>query len=401
MNTPEYWSNEAGKLYEEAMKIKDEARKSDKNLSLYQSAADKYLAASNAYEKYLGFSEVSNINNITQAKAFRAYYLFESNECRYSFENKNERFQEAKEYAKKAQIHIEDAIGIIEQSFDKLNDDTQRHLSKMKMNWGLCQRTIKLKISEPLAKQAMKDKDYISAMDHYRVAGIAQDAILDYLSNTDIEEVYCRIQRANCIAGKANIAIAKAGVLIKQQEENPEIDNTIEILTLFIQSIELSAQAHEENPEWVLYKIGKDRMYANIKELLSDHPNEWRKFYNHLENNKTLRIIMKDMDNENFKQISDTEVAEKVSEDKTKKLLIYGCFWFFVFIILGSLSTLLFLKAGWIIALSVLFATQIAYAMISATVLRNMGDLSEKNLMELYRTGIRLNFNLLKYFKKK
>ncbi|MFZ5552504.1 MAG: hypothetical protein ACOZCO_05255, partial [Bacteroidota bacterium] len=64
MNTPEYWSNEAGKLYEEATKIKDEARKSDKNLLLYEQAAEKYLFAANAYEKYLEFPEVTNINNI-------------------------------------------------------------------------------------------------------------------------------------------------------------------------------------------------------------------------------------------------------------------------------------------------------------------------------------------------
>ncbi|MFZ5554831.1 MAG: hypothetical protein ACOZCO_17105, partial [Bacteroidota bacterium] len=329
-------------------------------------------------------------------KAFRAYYLFESNECRYTFENKNDRFKEAKEYAKKAQIQIEDAVGIIEQSFDKLSDDTQRHLSKMKMNWGLCQRTIKLKISEPSAKQAMKEKDYISAMDHYKVMSTVQDTVLDYVNKTDLEEVFKRINRASCIAGKANIAIAKAGVLIKQQEANPQIDNTVEILELFIKSIELSAQAHDENPEWELYKTGKDKMYANIRAILSEYPNEWRRYYNHLENNKTLRIIMKDMDSEKFKQISDTAVAEKVNDDKTKKLLIYGCFWFFVFISLGALSTLLFLKAGWIIAISVLFATQIGYVMISSTVLRNLGDLSEKNMLDLYKTALRLNFNLLK-----
>lgn len=389
MKTPEQWAVEASKLYQEAMKIKDEARKSDNNISLFNDAAKKYKLASIAYENYSVNPEIKNVNDITQANAFKEYYLFESNECSYSFDYKNGRYSEAKNYALSAQSHIENALNIIDNNFSSLDDNTKTHLLKMKINWLLSQKTIKIKIVEADTKPAMNAKDYITAMDGYTKMDELQDDVYLYLQNAEIDQVHKRIGSGNYYAAKASIANSKAGVFIGQQSTGN--DYKIEILQQFINSIEHISKAIDVNPEWSQYKTGKEHTIKNVQKILNDFPEDWLRYYLHFENNETLKQIMKQTDLEKFNEI---ELKRKLNADKPKSFLIYGCFWLAAIILIAGMISILFTSFDWRIVILIMLLTQFAYAMLSATVLRNLGDLSEKNFMEIYKMVIKLNLNL-------
>jgi hypothetical protein len=90
------------------------------------------------------------------------------------------------------------------------------------------------------------------------------------------------------------------------------------------------------------------------------------------------------------------------TENKVKKLLILGGFWVTIFlIILASVVTLFILNLPvWVIPIIVILV-QFIYAMLSATIMRSMGDLSESGLLEIYKMTIKYNFKLLDKTKPK
>ena len=109
---------------------------------------------------------------------------------------------------------------------------------------------------------------------------------------------------------------------------------------------------------------------------------------------------MKETDVNKFNEIELKRKLDK-PENKTTKLLIFGGFWTSLFLILmASITTLFILKIHWLIVILIILLVQLAYALISATVLRNLGDLSEKGLIDIYKFTIKLNFNLFDKNKK-
>jgi hypothetical protein len=379
-------------LFNKGNETKDIARKSDENIDLYNEAAEQYLQSANLLEEIVNELDATKINGLTRAKVLKEYYLFESFECKYSYEYKNGHYNTAVEKAKEAQKHILSALQIIDENFLKLNSDTQSFLTEMKSNWTLCKLTIPLKTIEPVAKNAMNLKDYVTAMDSYRRMNQLQDLVFKYVNeSTTLPEAHKRIERGNYYSSKASIANTIAGIYTLKGGDNDK-----EILEQFLISLENIKKAQDINPEWDKFKEGTDITRNNIKRILQNNQDDWDKFYYNFESNEQLKIIMKEI---NVRKFNEIELKRKLNEpeNKTNKLFIYGSFWTSVFLILlMSVTTLFLLKIHWTIVILIILLVQLVYALISATVLRNLGDISEKRLVDIYKFTIKLNFNLFK-----
>ena len=385
-------------LFNKGHETKDIARKSDDNLELYKTAATFYSEAATTLETVIQQTDSSKINFLTRSKALKEYYLFESLECSYAYEYKNFRFDEATKLAKEGKLHIDTAIKIIDDNFANLNEEAKTFLAEMKSNWTLCQLTIPIRIIEPSAKSAINKKDFVTAMDTYREMNRLQDAVFNYVNNSQtLKEVYKRIENGNYYSSKASIANSIAGIYLQNKKEDFQKD----ILEQFLIALENIKKAQDINPEWNKFKEGVDTTTKNIKLILQDTKSDWDKFYFNFENNQQLKTIMKET---NVKKFNELELKRKLDEtaNKGKKLLLYGGFWLSAFLIIfASVVSLFLLKINWTIIILIVLLVQLLYAMIAATVLRNLGDLSEKGLLEIYKLTLKLNFNLFNKNKPK
>ena len=378
-------------FYNQGLQAKDIARRSDNDLEQYKIASNSYEMAASLIDEILKEADTSKINFITQTKALREYYLYESNECLYAYDYKNGLFDTAILFANKAKFHIELALQVIDDNFHLINEDTKDFLTKMKSNWTLSVQTIPIRQLEPVAKKSMQNKDYVTALDSYREMGALQDNVHNYVTNSQLPEIFKRTEKGNYYASKASIAMSLAGVYTaKSINDNYQK----EILEQFLTALEYIKQAQEINPEQDKYKEGKDTTINNIRLLLEENPDKWDSYYYNFENNDLLNNIMKET---NVKKFTEIELKRKLNtnENKGKKLLIFGGFWLSVFIILmASITSLFLLDISWWAVILIVLLVQFAYALISATVLRNLGDLSEKGLLEIYKLTIKYNFNL-------
>jgi len=385
-------------LFNKGHETKDIARKSDDNLELYKTAATFYSDAAKTLETVIQQIDSSKINFLTRSKALKEYYLFEFLECSYAYEYKNFRFDEATRLAREGKLHIDTAIKIIDDNFANLNEEAKTFLAEMKSNWTLCQLTIPIRIIEPSAKSAINKKDFVTAMDNYREMNRLQDAVFNYVNNSQtLKEVYKRIENGNYYSSKASIANSIAGIYL----QNKKGDFQKDILEQFLIALENIKKAQDINPEWNKFKEGADTTIKNIKLILQDTKSDWDKFYFNFENNQQLKAIMKET---NVKKFNELELKRKLdkTENKGKKLLLYGGFWLSAFLIIfASVVSLFLLKINWTIIILIVLLVQLLYAMIAATVLRNLGDLSEKGLLEIYKLTLKLNFNLFNKNKPK
>lgn len=378
-------------FYNKALQAKDIARKSDNDLDQFKVASDFYEMAVSLMNKVLVSIDPAKINFITQTKALKEYYLFESNECLCAFEYKNANYNEAIALANKAKSHIELAIKIIDDNIHLLNADTTTFLLEQKDNWTLCSLTIPIRQIEPIGKSAMKSKDYITALDSYRQMGELQDKVDQYVSNSRLAPVYKRIEKGNYYASKASIAMSLAGVYLAKSKIN---DYNKEILEQFLEALNYIKLAQEINPEQDKYKEGADSTTNNIQTLLLSNKKNWFQYLTAFKNNKNLEYIMQQTDNEFYKKESAKLELEK---DNTKRFLLIGMFWIvLMFCVLYVLMQIATSNISWYRFLGVTFGLPIVATIIGAFILRTTDSLKEENFIKLMTLALKINFQGLK-----
>ncbi len=279
-------------IYNKAMEHKEIAIKSDKNLEDYIKASDFYSKASYAYQTILEKVKNINIDDETDIKQLIEYYMYETYVCKYSYYYKTGQFSEAIKNAKLAKEYIFGAIKIIEDNFKLLNTKSQVRLNGLKTNYLLNNLTIDIKIVEPKARMAMNNANYIDAMDLYKQMGQLQDKVYEYVKDADLEQVYKRIEIGNYYASKASIANTIAGVYLGKDNES---EYSIEIMEQFLDAHRYIKLASETNPEWDLYKNGKELTKENIKELLFSYKDKWEIFMNEFNNDPILNKIINEI----------------------------------------------------------------------------------------------------------
>ncbi len=102
------------------------------------------------------------------------------------------------------------------------------------------------------------------------------------------------------------------------------------------------------------------------------------------------------------KEAKKMEELKQLQNDKPKKLLIYGGFWLALFLIIfGAYLSLVVMGHPWWVILLIAFVVATSYSLIAITVLRNLGDLSEKSFVSLLGLVLRLNLKALISQKEK
>ncbi len=384
-------------IYKEAMRLKDIARKSDDHWEKYSEAADKYFEAAEEVLK----CPITEENQEPKRDALNAYYKYEALECKYGYANKNGEFEDAEKFARAAEQFIKQALQVIDENIDKVNQNNHAFLEKQKINWTLSEKTIQLKRLEPIAKKAMNESDYITAFDKYKHMAAIQKDVFDY-AVSHIEDLRIhRIEAGNYAIKEANVAVAYVGILNSKNSQELRAENLdVDILKQFIKAYKLSSEAFDANPEWDSYRSGAETMLNNIQLLLRKNLNRWMDYLIELENDAELIKIMKKTDLQKFQEI---EAKQTIKENKAAELWIFGGFWLLALIVVvGSVVTIASYGATLKWTALLLFGVFTLYTLVSASILRSNDKLSEQGYLTLMKLALRLGFeNIIKLFIKK
>ena len=385
----------ANELYKEALRIKDIARVSDNNIDSFQQAADLYEQAAYIISNYILKNDIIDFDRKIQSSALFHYYKFEENECLYAYNYKNNNFPIAINCASAAQQEIDKSLSIIHTNLTTLKQETKEFLLKMQKNWKSSSISIKIKKLEPIAKKAMIDKDYIKAFDNYNQMLKIQRELYEYSEREGLEPVFIRIAKGNYIGMSANVNQAMAGILSsKITNQILTFDLTNDLLKHFLNSLDLSLNAFEANPEWDKYRSGAEIIKANIQTLLKKNKNNWFNYLINSNNNLHLTTIMQQTDNDLYKR---QKAKIELENDSLKRILISGGFWFGIFIGLGYfLFQLALSDISWYRFLAVMFFLPLFFIIVGAFALKTTNSLKEENFMRLMELTLKMNFKGLK-----
>lgn len=378
-------------LYDKALKTKDVARISDNNVNSFQQAADFYKqAADNIFNNVLTDNSIDFDSKI-QSSALAHYYKFEENDCLYAYNYKNNIFPTAINCANNAQQEIDKALTIIQTNLTFLNHATQDFLLKMQKNWKSSSISIKIKQLEPIAKEAMIDKDYIKAFDNFNQMLKIQKELYEYDERERLEPVFIRIAKGNYIGMSANVNQAMAGILAsKITNQTFSFDLSNDLLKHFLNSLDLSFNAFEANPEWDKYRSGAEIIRTNIQTLLQNNKSNWFNYLTENNNNQYLIKIMQQTDNDLYKR---QKAKIELENDSLKRIIISGGFWFGIFIGLGYfLLQLASSDISWYRFLAVMFFLPLFFIIVGAFALKTTNSLKEENFIKLMELTLKMSF---------
>jgi hypothetical protein len=398
--TIDEYIEKGNELYDKALKSKDNARISDNNINSFLQAADLYKqTADNIFNNILTDSSIDFDAKI-QSSALAHYYKYEENDCLYAYNYKNNIFTTAINCANLAQQEIEKSLSIIQTNLASLKIETKDFLSKMQKFWKSSSISIKIKQLEPIAKKAMMDKDYMKAFDNFNQMLKIQKELFEYDESEGLEQVYIRIAKGNYIGMSANVNQAMAGILTsKITDQTFSFDLTNDLLKHFLNSLDLSFNAFEANPEWDKYRSGAEIIRTNIQTLLQKNKSNWFNYLANNNNNQYLITIMQQTDNDLYKR---QKVKIELENDGLKRIIISGGFWFGIFIGLGYfLLQLASSDISWYRFLSVMFFLPLFFIIVGAFALKTTNSLKEENFIRLMELTLKMSFKGLKALSDK
>ncbi len=378
-------------LYDKALKTKDVARISDNNISSFQQAADYYKQAADIIFNHVLTDTSVDLDTKIQSSALAHYYKFEENDCLYAYNYKNNIFPTAIICANNAKQEIERALNIIQTNLSSLKPATQTFLLKMQKNWKSSSISIKIKQLEPIAKEAMINKDYIRAFDNYNQMLKVQKDLYEYVEREGLEPVYVRIAKGNYIGMAANVNQAMAGILTsKIINQTFSFDLSNDLLKHFLNSLDLSFNAFEANPEWDKYRSGAEVIRTNIQTLIQNNKSNWFNYLTENNNNQYLINIMQQTDNNLYKR---QKAKIELENDSLKRIIISGGFWFGIFIGLGYfLIHLAASDISWYRFLAVIFFLPLFFIIVGAFALKTTNSLKEENFIKLMELTLKMSF---------
>jgi len=376
--------------YEKALAEKDIAIKSDNNIEKFLSAAKSYEKAVELIDKLIDV-DLSKINFNVSCAALKEYYLYEANECLYAYNYKKGKFDASITFAKKAKAHIEDALKIIDQNFEKLNIETQNSLLIHKGNWTLSSLTVPLRLLEPLAKKAMDNGDYITALDTYRSMTDVQDKAHSYVSSSNLPEVYKRTEAANYVASKASTAMSLVGVFTLKSNKS---EYHLQILEQLLIAYSFSKLGLITNPEQDRYKEGLDIIYKNIQNHLQLNKVEWFNYLTEFKDDNNLKTIMQKTNNQAYKNAL---AKNELENNNSKRFLLMGTFWLGIFLAIGYfVMHIASSNISWYRFIGVLFFVPLLFTILGAFILRSTNGLKEENFIKLMTLAFKINLQGLK-----
>ncbi|NVO11838.1 MAG: hypothetical protein HXX16_17905 [Bacteroidales bacterium] len=377
---------ECNKYFNQGLRLKDDARKSNSNIEVFLAAADSCSKAAKIHkdlqEQDLPFED------LFQSKVFYFYYKHEEYDCLYGYEIKKN-LEKAKQYIVESYSNIVSAVETVEVNLSKLNGDLKERFTKMLVDWKYRQISTSAKAIEPDAKMNSRKKNFIEALDCYKKMVRIYKEAYDYSLNSNLDEVYIRISEGNYYGLFVNISQMYAGYINQLQiNEISQIDLDNDLLKYFIDSYRYSIIAFNSNPEWLEYREGQEIMKNNIKLILKDNKKKWLSFLIGLNNDELLIKIMKETDIDSFKKIA---AKQEIENDKLKKLFFTGGFYILILLIVFGIIFFVFNSSIPILykLLAVLFMI-VLFSIVGAFILRSTDSLSEENFIKLMRLSLKI-----------
>ena len=391
-----------GALYQRTIELKERARTSVANIDSYVEAAEFAHQAGELSAE--GARTAVDISLARQHAVYSAYYFYESQDCLsgYYYEKRNTEL--GKEHAQQGRGFITDAINLLNQIPSGVTDDVRQKLNEHLPSFNHYRRTIDIKILANDARKAWDAERYIDALDLYRRMVELQEKDLEVL-NDSIALQYWRIARGNYIGYAVNVSSALAQLMLKRgnisddrQAVTIPNDLAITLLSHTLNAYRLARAAFEENPEWEQYQDNAGRCFRNIQSVLRSNPNKWLHIYLAFEDEPEFLKIMKMTNLEKFKEAA---AKRAIRENKIFKLWAVGSFWLLCLGVIVALILLIQSRVSGFAQLALaVAAVEVLLVIVGALILRTMGDLSERNFVELIRLALRYQFNFLKLLRR-
>lgn len=380
--------NEFHKKAHDAKKI---ACKKDDDSGLFKIASDFNKDAASLIDVVLKKYESTNVNFLNRTKATKEYYLFERYECLYAYEYREKNFEAAIEAANQASIHINQALEIINQNYDFVDDKVKRFFDEEKGNWILSSLTIRVKQIEPVATKAIKLKDYVTALDTFREMNILYDKIYEYIVNAEIDPIYKRTEMGNYYANKAGVANSISAVYVDKTKYGEYYKEIMEQLLDVLKYLQL---AQNVNPEQDKFKKGLKTISKSVKALLGETKQKWFEYLIEFKDDKNLKLIMRKIDNDFYAR---QNAKLEIEKDKPKRFILTFGLLFSLFIGLGYfLLQIASAEISWFRFIALLLCLPLFFIVIGAFALRTTESLKEENFMKLMELALMTNLKGLR-----
>lgn len=384
--------DQINKLHEKALEEKRIACRSDLNVDNFKTASEYYNELVTFIKEVLTLN-INDVNLNLQLNITKEYGLFQVNECLYGFLFRKRKYDEALKIAELANYHIENLLKIIDLNYDNANETAKDYIDRGKIDWKLSSLTIKIKLLEPIARKSMEEKDFVNALDHYKKINDLDEINHRYIMENEVDLVLKRTELGNYYSAKAGVANSLGAIYVLKSGDQ---DYFIEILEQFMNVIQFLKLAQNNNPEQDKFKDGIIAVTNNIKILLNENKNKWFEYMVYFNNDKTLELIMRQTDNENYKMLN---AKLEIEKDKPKRfILTFGFLLSFFLIITYTFFQISISEISWYRFIILIFALPLV---IGAFALRSTESLKEENFLKLMKLAFKINIKGLKIFSEK
>jgi hypothetical protein len=391
--------------FREAVRLKELARKSTKDLDQFIRSAEHAHQAS-----VLSFEIADDATNSTdekvQAQVFGCYYSSEEHSCLGSYYYEKRQITEAKTHIEQCLQNLTKAISLIDSSVSSVSQEVAEHLKSFLPGWKYMQYVEEASLYAADARRAWDRNALIDALDFYRRAAEIQQDALGMARKNSLNPAYYRIAVGNYIGMMANASNTLARIIIGKGtiEVRPDTtkvitsDAAIDLLRYALEAYKLSKTAFDANPEWDQYREGAEICLRNIQLFLRDNLTSWLEFYMAFENEPTFLRILRMTDLQQYKTV---EIERHFRENKIAKLWLVGGFWIFA---LAAITGLILLVTSYAITwwqlLLALSAIETLLLVIIASTLRPLGDLSEEGFLKLIRLALKYQLKVFRMTSK-
>jgi hypothetical protein len=359
----------------------------------YVNASINFNSAYELISNYL-INNTPEIHFKTQIETLAYYYKYEFFECKYAIEYKQNLFDSAIVYAKKAKEQIENAIKVIDDNISKLNADKLEMFNVHLRNWELSLKTIKIREIEPLSKKARLENNFMVAIDSYKKIKRLQEEVYLYINKSEFEEIHKRTEEGNFFANNVNVSISLANLYSSKDSSK----YYFEIIKELINAIKFSKKALKTNPEQDMYKNGLIEYEKELIKSLKDKKEIWIETLLKTNYNKQVINSMIKIDKKHYqKQIKKMKINESHSMS-FKNLL-----WFVLLISFIAGGLVLIFKSGlswWYLLLLGLFII-ILFTVIGAFALKAENKIKEKTFIEIIKICFKNGLNSINKISNK
>jgi hypothetical protein len=300
---------------------------------------------------------------------------------------------EAEQYEHFLSEAIQCAEGCLETAGQSARVFLQRQLD----DWKVSLLAGKAHRSSLLARKAWDSDDAVSALDYYRQTVQECQNVIASMGTHRVDPAVERIVRGNSFAMMANAAQAMFTIVSDRFFAGGDRaiippDEAMRLLGYLFQAYQFGRLAADHNPEWHQINIASTQCRRNIEQLLDANKDRCLELYCEFENQPEFLTIMRHVDLKAYRMAEEGRMME---QNKAIKLWSIGGFWLFAFVVVGAVIIVLTNLVGFWLALVGVVGIETVFLILIGVILRSIGDLSEKNFLQLLGLAVKFQFSSL------